>query len=80
MQKIDTALNKKLERLSARAKERQENKIVQLPLWPEAKRGAPNSFLRSSIFSAIQSKNRYFTKKRFYIHKRALPLNIRGNA
>ncbi len=78
MQKIDTALNKTLERLSARAKERRENKMVQLPLWPEAKRGTPNSFLRSSIFSAIQSKNRYFTKKEVLYSQEGITVKYTG--
>ena len=33
---------------------------VKLPNWPEEKRGTPNSFLRSALFSAIQSKDRVF--------------------
>ena len=37
--------------------------IIQLPLWPEAKRGAPNSFLRSALFAAIQGKDRKFLKQ-----------------
>jgi hypothetical protein len=32
--------------------------IVQLPIWPEPVRGAPNAFLRSALFSAIQGKTR----------------------
>jgi hypothetical protein len=32
--------------------------IVQLPIWPEPIRGAPNTFLRSALFSAIQGKTR----------------------
>jgi hypothetical protein len=33
-------------------------KVYQLPLWPEPVRGAPNSFLRSALFAAIQGKGR----------------------
>ena len=33
-------------------------KVLQLPLWPEAKRGAPNAVLRGALFPAIQGKNR----------------------
>ena len=32
--------------------------IIQLPLWPEPVRGAPNTFLRSALFAAIQGKGR----------------------
>jgi hypothetical protein len=34
--------------------------VTQLPLWMEIERGTPNSFLRSSLFSAIQSKDRQY--------------------
>lgn len=37
--------------------EREKNNLVQLPLWPEAIRGIPNSILRGSLFAAIQSKD-----------------------
>lgn len=30
-----------------------KGEVVQLPLWPEDKRGTPNCFLRSALFSAI---------------------------
>src|SRR5947208_11364678 len=32
--------------------------VVQLPLWPELTRGAPNTFLRGALFAAIQGKER----------------------
>jgi hypothetical protein len=38
------------------------NNVVQLPLWPEPVRGAPNSFLRSALFAAIQGKTRKWMK------------------
>ena len=33
-------------------------KVIQLPLWPEPKRGAPNAVLRGALFPAIQGKGR----------------------
>ncbi len=78
MQKIDAVLNKTLERLSTRVKENRENKVAQLPLWPEVKRGTPNSFLRSSLFSAIQSKNRYFTKKEVLYSQEGIAVKYTG--
>jgi TrfA protein len=39
-----------------------ESGFTQLPLWPEEKRGSPNSFLRSALFAAIQSKDRKMLK------------------
>jgi hypothetical protein len=39
---------------------REAAKVYQLPLWPVQKRGTPNSFLRSALFSAILSKDRAY--------------------
>ena len=33
-------------------------KVIQLPLWPESKRGTPNAVLRGALFAAIQGKTR----------------------
>ena len=43
----------------------QPTKVVQLPLWPEPVRGAPNSFLRSALFAAIQGKTRRWLKAEY---------------
>ena len=32
--------------------------MIQLPLWPEPKRGAPNAVLRGALFAAVQGKGR----------------------
>lgn len=45
---------------------------LQLPSWADSKRGAPNSFLRSALFAAIQSKDRskvFVTKKIIFSQK-----------
>jgi TrfA protein len=47
----------------AAAAPRPTAKLIQLPLWPEPVRGAPNSFLRSALFAAIQGKTRKRLKK-----------------
>ena len=36
--------------------------VIQLPLWPEAKRAAPNAVLRAALFAAIQGKGRQYMK------------------
>jgi hypothetical protein len=46
-----------------REEEYYESGVIQLPLWPEEKRGSPNSFLRSALFAAIQSKDRVMLKE-----------------
>ena len=35
-------------------------KVIQLPSWPEATRGAPNAVLRGALFAAIQGKGRRY--------------------
>ena len=35
-------------------------KVIQLPGWPEPKRGVPNAVLRSALFAAIQGKTRQY--------------------
>jgi len=55
-----------IERIRKTAHERESNappkgaEIIQLPLWPEPKRGMPNPALRSALFAAIHSKDRRF--------------------
>lgn len=63
MQPKDTRLEGRLENLRHSVAARQKNAVAQLPLWPEPKRGAPNSFIRSALFAAIQSKDRQFLKE-----------------
>lgn len=58
----DKRLDKQLDKLGRAVVEREKTRVVQLPLWPEPKRGTPNSFIRSALFSAIQSKDREFIK------------------
>lgn len=63
--KIDKELQASLGKLGRVVAERQariEQLPVQLPLWAELKRGTPNSFIRSALFAAIQSKDRVFLK------------------
>lgn len=61
--KRSEGIDAKLERMRKSVIEREQNAVVQLPLWPEPKRGAPNSFIRSALFAAIQSKDRQFLKE-----------------
>ena len=43
---------------AAQEEPRAAAKVIQLPLWPEPKRGAPNAVLRGALFAAIQGKTR----------------------
>ena len=38
-------------------------KVIQLPLWPEAKRGAPNAVLRGALFAAVHKDRRYMDRE-----------------
>lgn len=60
---VKKSIESKLQDLKISAAERAKNAVVQLPLWPDTKRGAPNSFIRSALFAAIQSKDRQFLKE-----------------
>ena len=52
-----TALAETAEQQDAQ-EQRGPAKVIQLPLWPEAKRGAPNAVLRGALFAAVQGKGR----------------------
>jgi TrfA protein len=55
------------ERARKDEEERLENGVVYLPTWREDRQGSPNSFLRSALFAAIQSKDRaYFDKAELF--------------
>jgi hypothetical protein len=58
-----TALDRQLASMEQAITERPSAQIIQLPLWPEPRRGTPNSFLRSALFSAIQGKTRKFLRE-----------------
>ena len=54
-----TALAETAEQQAAQEQHRAA-KVIQLPLWPEPKRGAPNAVLRAALFAAIQGKGRQY--------------------
>lgn len=60
IRKANKSLEGALDNLKELIKDRENSRMIQLPLWPESKRGTPNSFIRSALFSAIQSKDRVF--------------------
>jgi TrfA protein len=78
MKNGDSGLEKKLERLRNSVVAREINAIVQLPLWPEPKRGAPNSFIRSALFAAIQSKDRKFMKEAVLASQDGITIKFTG--
>ena len=59
----DKQIDAALARMRGKIAEREKTAVIQLPLWPEPKRGAPNSFIRSALFAAIQGKDRQYMKE-----------------
>ncbi len=52
--------------------------IIQLPLWAENKRGTPNSFLRSSLFAAVQGKHRCQFKEEVLASQNGITIKYTG--
>ena len=67
-----------VERMREAAREREANQVLQLPLWPEPKRGTPNSFIRSALFAAIQSKDRVFLKEATLASQKGIAVKFTG--
>ncbi len=78
MQPINSALDIALKNLGGTLAKKRESVAVQLPLWGDEKRGTPNSFLRSSLFAAIQGKNRYFTKNEVLYAQQGITVKYTG--
>lgn len=71
-------LDETLRRTRELAERRASAQIIQLPLWPEAKRGTPNSFIRSALFAAIQSKDRVFLKEATVASQKGITVKFTG--
>ena len=67
-----------LDRVHAHEEKRQSAEIIQLPLWAEQKRGTPNSFLRSSLFAAVQGKDRRFMKEEVLASQNGITVKFTG--
>jgi hypothetical protein len=52
--------------------------LVQLPLWAEATRGTPNSFLRGALFAAIQGKEREYLKGELLASRDGMKIRFTG--
>ena len=53
-------------------------KVVQLPLWPAAKRGVPNSVLRGALFAAVQGKSRVAMKRELLAVQKGIEIRYTG--
>jgi hypothetical protein len=52
--------------------------VIQLPLWPEPKRGVPNSALRGALFAAIQGKDRQYLKADLLAVQQGIEIRFTG--
>lgn len=77
-QMLSTPLQKGLESLSRVVQKKESAKVIQLPLWHELERGTPNSFLRSALFSAIQSKDRKYLKEAILASSKDVTVKFTG--
>ena len=59
-------------------RQREPTDVPQLPPWPEPKRGTPNSFIRSALFAAIQSKDRVFLKEIAVASQKGITVKFTG--
>ena len=67
-----------LDGLGKLVREREAARVIQLPLWSDAKRGTPNSFIRSALFSAIQSKDRKYLKEAILYSQQGISIKFTG--
>ena len=86
---VDPTLKQSLDSLGKAIRERPREKpekpkaapsakVVQLPLWPEAKRGVPNSILRGALFAAVQGKGRVAMKRELLAAQRGIEIRFTG--
>lgn len=64
--------------LTEKALAKNANKEVVLPEWPTPKRATPNAFLRSALFSAIQSKDRIFLDRAILASQEGITVKFTG--
>ena len=71
-------IQERIKRMVEVAAEREATNVVQLPVWHEPKRGTPNSFIRSALFAAIQSKDRVFMKEQVLASQAGITVKFTG--
>jgi TrfA protein len=55
-----------------------EEENVNLPYWQNERRGTPNEFIRSALFSAIQGKDRIFLDKAVLFSQNGISIQFTG--
>jgi hypothetical protein len=75
-------LHKRTFEIQERARKKEEERlatgVIYLPTWRENRHGSPNSFLRSALFAAIQSKDRADLKKAELFSQQGISVTYTG--
>jgi len=75
----DNAFQKRIADLGRHASGRlKDDKVYQLPLWPEPTRGIPNPVLRGALFAAVQGKNRAVFQRELLACQKGLQIRFTG--
>ena len=75
----DNAFQQRIANLGQHASARlKDNKVYQLPLWPEPTRGIPNPVLRGALFAAVQGKNRAVFQREILACQKGLQIRFTG--
>ncbi len=75
----ENAFQKRITTLGQKATARlKDNKVYQLPLWPEPARGIPNPVLRGALFAAVQGKNRAVFQRELLACQKGLQIRFTG--
>jgi TrfA protein len=75
---LSKELRERCEKMKAISREREEAAVIHFPVWPEEKRGTPNSFVRSTLFSAIQSKDRVYLEEALLFSQQGISIKFTG--
>lgn len=71
-------IHRRCKNMAEITRQREEKEDVHLPVWHEPKRGTPNSFIRSALFAAIQSKDRVFVKEQVLASQQGITVKFTG--
>ena len=64
---------------SAKEDSKRKNVVpINLPDWPQGKRGTPNSFIRSALFAAIRSQDRQYMERQILASQNSITVKYTG--
>jgi hypothetical protein len=75
---LSKEMRERCEKMKAIAREREEAAVIHFPMWPEEKRGTPNSFVRSTLFAAIKSRDRIYLKETVLFSQEGITVKFTG--